>query len=265
MKKRETNQAMVVVLARGGSKGVPGKNWASVGGRPCVAWTLDAAVAARNEGVVGVVAVSTDDPRVAEIAHHMGAEVIHRPAKLASDTARVDDALRHAVEELERGRLVRADGSTPIVMMYANVPVRPAGLIAEAVGLLTRTGCDSVQSFQPVGKNHPWWTCKVAGDGSVGAWDDGEMFHGCFRRQDLPAAHIPDGAITVMTRRALFGEIGEIGGVRAGPHAFLGEDRRAVVNPEGSVVDIDTRLDLRVADAMLSEMRNEHRTERRSA
>jgi CMP-N-acetylneuraminic acid synthetase len=82
------------------------------------------------------------------------------------------------------------------------------------------------------------------------------MFHGCFRRQDLPAAHVPDGAITVMTKRALFGEIE---GVAAGPHAFLGRDRRGVINPEGSVVDIDTRLDLRVADAILNEQREGHR------
>ena len=112
------------------------------------------------------------------------------------------------------------------------------------------SGCDSVQSYQPVGKHHPWWTCTVASDGRVGAWDGGELFHGCFRRQDLPPAHIPDGAITVMTRRALFGRVG---GVAAGPHSFLGLRRRAVINPEGSVVDIDAPLDLRVADAVLRE------------
>ncbi len=252
----QNERAVAIILARGGSKGVPGKNWASVGGRPCVAWTIDAAMVARAAGCVGVVAVSTDDPRVAEIAHHMGAEIVHRPATLASDTARVDDALRHAVGDLVARKVVRASASTPIVMLYANVPVRPAGLIEEAVGLLTRDGCDSVQSFQPVGKHHPWWTCRVGANGAVGAWDGGEMFHGCFRRQDLPAAHMPDGAITVMTKRALFGEID---GVAAGPHAFLGRDRRGVINPEGSVIDIDTRLDLRVADAILNEQREGQR------
>lgn len=253
---KRNERAVAVVLARGGSKGVPGKNWASVGGRPCVAWTIDAAMDARNAGCVGMVVVSTDDPRVAEIGHDMGTEVIHRPADLASDSARVDDALRHAIQELERQGLVSLAATTPIVMLYANVPVRPAGLIEEAVAMLTREGSDSVQSFQPVGKHHPWWTCKVGSEGSVTAWDDGEMFHGCFRRQDLPAAHIPDGAITVVTRRSLFGEVS---GVRAGPHAFLGRDRRGVINPEGSVVDIDTRLDLRVADAMLNERRDGQR------
>ena len=250
--------AVVVVLARGGSKGVPGKNWASVGGRPCVAWTLDAALGA---ACAGTVAVSTDDARVSEIAHHMGAGLVYRPAELASDTARVDDALRHAVGELEARGQSPADDRTPIVMLYANVPVRPAGLIDEAVKVLAQSGCDSVQSYQPVGKHHPWWTCRVGGEGRVAAWDGGELFHGCFRRQDLPPAYIPDGAITVMTRRALFGRVA---GVSPGPHAFLGAARGAVINPEGSVVDIDTPLDLRVADAVLRD-RHEGSHERVSA
>jgi CMP-N,N'-diacetyllegionaminic acid synthase len=246
-----------VILARAGSKGVPGKNWASVGGVPCVAWTIDAALAARRAGVLSTVAVSTDDPRVAEIAHHMGAVVVQRPAGLAGDTARVDDALWHAVTDLESRGMIAKGPRVPIVMLYANVPVRPVGLIEEAVGLLRSSGCDSVQSFQPVGKHHPWWTCVVGEGGNVGAWDGGAMFHGCFRRQDLPPAHAPDGAVTVVTRASL---LGEVGGVEPGPHAFLGRDRRAVVNPEGSVVDIDTMLDLRVADAILREASMERRT-----
>lgn len=238
-------QAVVVILARGGSKGVPGKNWASVAGRPCIAWTLDHALQAATAGVV---AVSTDDPKVAEVAHHMGAHLVDRPGALASDTARVDDALRHAVTDLTARGLTDHDEDTPIVMLYGNVPVRPPGVIDQAVRLLVGSGADSVQTYQPVGKHHPWWTCRVEGDGRVAAWDGGPLFHGCFRRQDLPPAQIPDGAVTVVTRRALFGKVP---GATPGPHAFLGVDRRAVVNPEGSVVDIDAPLDLRVADAVL--------------
>lgn len=240
-------KASIIVLARSGSKGVPGKNWASVAGRPCIAWTLDAALAARSAAVV---AVSTDDPRIAEIAHNMGAVIVQRPAELATDTARVDDALRHAVGFLESRNLSPMFGTRPVVMLYANVPIRPRGLIDHAVELLATSGADSVQSYQPVGKHHPWWTCRVQPDGRVAPWEGDALFNNCFRRQDLPPAQIPDGAITVMTRRAL---LGEIRGATPGPHAFLGVDRRAVVNPEGSVVDIDSPLDLRVADAMLQD------------
>ncbi len=242
------DKAVAVVLARAGSKGVPGKNRAAVGGRPCALWTLDAARAAAS---VGTVALSTDDDELKALARTMGVRVIDRPAALAADTTTVDDAVRHAVEALECVGV--ACGR--IVLLYANVPVRPDGLIDEAVALLGSSGCDSVQSYCPVGKHHPWWTVRVdsAGSASPGAvrpWEGDTLYHNVFRRQDLPAAFVPDGGVCAVTRRALFREIP---GVAPGPHAFLGRDRRAVITAEGAVVDIDSKIDLLVADAILRE------------
>jgi CMP-N,N'-diacetyllegionaminic acid synthase len=240
------HNAIALVLARGGSKGVPGKNVANIAGKPCIAWTIAHAQAAKH---VARVVVSSDDPRAIAVARACGCEIVERPAELASDTARIDDAARHAIFAIEHARdatQVRVD--VPIVVLYANVPVRPDGLIDRCVQLLVESGCDSVQSYQPVGKHHPWWTARVGDDGCVSPWEGAVLNHGVFRRQDLPAAHVPDGAIIALTRRALFCEIA---GVQAGPHAFFGKDRRGVVNAEGSVVDIDTRYDLLVADAVL--------------
>ncbi len=237
--------AIAVILARGGSKGVPGKNLASVGGRPCVAWTIDAAKAAAS---VGAVILSTDDAKIAEIGHVMGTFVIHRPANLATDTARVDDATRHAVTEWEYESKTRAQASRAVAILYGNVPIRPAGLIDRACGLLVESGCDSVQSYAPVGKHHPWWTARVDGDGNVKPWEGTVLNHGVHRRQELPPAHVPDGGVLVVTRRALFLQVP---GVRPGPHAIFGHDVRGIVNGEGEVVDIDSRIDLLVADAML--------------
>ncbi len=266
-KDRETKQenkanAIAVVLARAGSKGVPGKNIAVVGGRPCIAWTIEAAQRSRG---VGPVVVSTDDLRAREIARAMGCVVVDRPPGLASDTATVDDAVRHAIEAIAPGGSGGAteDPARAVVMLYANVPVRPAGLIDRAVELLVKSGCDSVQSYAPVGKHHPWWTVKIARDldaggaGSAGVvrpWEGERLYHGVYRRQDLPPAFVPDGGVVAMTARALFGRIE---GVEPGPHAFLGRDRRAVMTGEGEVVDIDSRVDLAVADAVLRERRGE--------
>lgn len=233
--------ALAVILARAGSKGVPGKNTAMVGGRPCIAWTIDHAFAARS---VGRIAMSTDSAEAQRIGLEMGVDVVARPAALASDTATVDDAARHAV---------RTIGSEldPVVILYGNVPVRPAGLIDRAVGLLVETGADSVQSYAPVGKHHPWWTARVDGEtGLVLPWDGDVLNHGVYRRQDLPPAHLPDGGVLVVRRRALFLEVP---GVARGPHAFFGLDRRGVINGEGEVVDIDAPVDLLVADAILRE------------
>lgn len=234
--------AIAVILARAGSKGVAGKNAAMIAGRPCIAWTIDAA---REAHRVEHVVVSTDGPALAAIGREHGCEVVERPAELASDTARVDDAARHAVE-----RLFPADDGRAIVILYANVPLRPEGLIDRAVDLLHASGCDSVQSYARVGKHHPWWTARLDGEGRVGPWEGDVLNHGVFRRQDLPPAFIPDGGVIALTRAALFGRIP---GVAPGPHAFFGVDRRGIENPEGSVVDIDAPIDLIVADALLKQ------------
>lgn len=236
--------ALALILARAGSKGVPGKNRAPVAGRPCVAWTIDAALAARR---VARVAISTDDPEIDSIARRAGILTVERPPSLATDTARVDDAARDAVAQLERR--TPGDRVDAVAILYANVPIRPTGLIDRAIDLLVRERADSVQSYQTVGKHHPWWTARVdPHTGLVTPWEGHVLNHGVFRRQDLPPAHVPDGGVLVVTRKALFLEIPD---APPGPHAFFGAQRRGVINPEGSVVDIDSPLDLLVADAML--------------
>lgn len=239
-------RALGVILARAGSKGLPGKNLLEVAGRPCIAWTIEDALSALS---LTRVVVTTDSEDIARVAQGMGAAVVARPAALASDTAAVDEAVRHAVLEV---------GGTfdPIVILYGNVPVRPEGLIDEAVMLLVESGADSVQSYAPVGKHHPWWTARVeAGSGVVRPWEGEELNNGVHRRQDLPPAHVPDGGVLAVRRRALFCEIE---GVKPGPHAFFGMDRRGVLTQEGDVVDIDSAIDLLVADATLRWRVSEH-------
>lgn len=239
-------RTVAIVLARGGSKGVPGKNARLVGGRPCVAWSIDAAQRARAAKAVDLVALSTDSAELAAIARAMGAEVVDRPPQLAGDTARVDDAARHAVAELESRRRDIAPFDA-VVLLYGNVPVRPAGLIERAVALLDTSRCHSVQSYAPVGKHHPWWTARLDDAGHVRPWEGDVLNHGVHRRQDLPPAYVPDGGVLVVRRDCLMNA-----GPGDGPHAFFGDDRRGVITGEGDVVDIDTELDLLVADAILS-------------
>ncbi|MDX2145897.1 MAG: acylneuraminate cytidylyltransferase family protein [Planctomycetota bacterium] len=230
--------AVALVLARAGSKGVPGKNTADIAGKPCVAWTIEAAL----RSSVARVVVSTDDARVGEVARGLGVEVVERPAALASDAARIDDAARHAAG-------VAFPQTHHVVILYANVPVRPARLIDDALDLLRLGGCDSVQSFTPVGKHHPWWTVRVDEcTGELRPWEGERLFHDVFRRQDLPAAYVPDGGVMALTRDSLFLRRTD---EPSHPHAFLGRVRRAVVTPPGSVIDIDSGLDLEVARAAL--------------
>ncbi len=238
-------KTLAIVLARAGSKGLPGKNIRPIGGKPCVAWTIETAL---NSSRIARVVVTTDCPHVRAIAASFGAFAVGRPSSLASDTATVDDAARHALVATETHNACDFDA---IALLYGNVPVRPADLINNAVALLDRTNCDSVQSYTGVGKHHPWWTCRVdETTGDVTPWEGDRLNHGVYRRQDLPAAHIPDGGVLIVTRAALMLELSD---VHSGPHAFLGNNQRGILTAEGSVIDIDTELDALVADAILSQ------------
>lgn len=226
--------AIAIILARAGSRGLPGKNARIVAGRPMVAWSIDDARAAAS---VQRVLVTTDCPTVAEAARDAGVEVIERPAALATDTAPVCAALRHAVG---------AAGDAPpiVVALYANVPVRPAGLVERAVRAL-RGGGDSVQSYGAVGKHHPWWMVRLDAAGRVEPLRPDAPD----RRQLLPPVFLPDGGV-IAVRRDVLGAAPE-----DPPHAFLGADRRGIATAPGSVVDVDEALDLAVAEAALAARR----------
>ncbi len=223
---------LAVVIGRAGSKGLPGKNAMVLAGRPMVVHTLEAALDART---VGRVVVSTDDESVARAARAMEVGVVRRPVALATDDAAVDAAVRHAVESIQAAQRI-------VVILYANVPVRPRGLIDRAVGMLRETGADSVQSYAAVGKHHPDWMVTLDEKGRVRPRSESTVH----RRQDLPKMLIPDGGVIAVTRRSL------LAGSTANPHAFLGADRRGIELPRGSVVDIDGPLDLVVAEALLT-------------
>jgi len=230
--------ALAVVIGRAGSKGLPRKNALPVAGVPMIARTIRFARASRS---IGRVVVSTDGDEIAAIARDEGAEVVLRPAALASDTATVDSAVRHAVESLAAGEGI-------VVILYGNVPVRPADLADRAVARLVETGADSVQSYYRVGKTHPYWMSRLDGTGRVAQFVENRIY----RRQELPPLFMPDGGVIAVRRESLFD-------VREGePHAFFGRDRRGIETAEGEVVDVDTAVDLAVAEAILAAQTEVH-------
>lgn len=232
---------LTVILARAGSKGLVGKNTLTVAGRPMLAWTLEHALGSRRSGRV---VLSTDGDKLAEVARSMGVEVVIRSAETATDSATIDSAARHAVLAVEAMADAPFDA---VVILYGNIPIRPADLTDRAVAKLAETGCDSVQSVYPVEKLHPYWMKRLGGEEG----DELLMYepNDVYRRQDLPPVYMLNGGVIAVTRKSLFNVD------PAHPHAFLGRDRRAVVNEPDDVIDVDSRLDLRVAEAVLLERR----------
>ena len=232
------NEPLVVILARAGSKGLVHKNALSVAGRPMLEWTIDHAKQATR---VQRVAVSTDGQALAEIAHRAEVPVIERPTALAGDTATVDAAARHAVQQMESHDCCKYRA---VVILYGNVPVRPDDLTDRALEKLDETGASSVQSVCDVGKHHPYWMKRLTGNerDNLEPYEPNQIY----RRQDLPPVYMLDGGIIAVTRPSLFHR------VPGQPHAFLGEDQRAVVTNPGDVVDVDSEIDRKFAEAVLT-------------
>jgi CMP-N-acetylneuraminic acid synthetase len=227
-----------VVLARAGSKGLSNKHLLTLQTRPVISYTLDHARASRR---LTRVAVSSDCPLVRRFGSVNGFDAIVRPPEIATDDASVQDVLLHAVDSMRESHGFHADA---VVVLYGNVPIRPEGAIDRAIEMLQTTGCDSVRSFTPVGKWHPAWMSKLDGD-RVDALIPGSIH----RRQDLEPLFLHDGAVVAVSRGSL--ERGRAN--RSDPHAFFGVDRRGFEVPIGGTVEVDSRRDLFIADAILRE------------
>lgn len=234
---------LAVILARAGSKGLPNKNVLPLAGRPMIAYTIEHA---RLSQRVDAVCVTTDSRKVADIARAAGVFVMDRPPELATDTATIDAAARHAVETYEQYR----QHVTHIAILYANVPIRAAGIIDRTVGHLIDSGADSVRTLASVTKQHPDWLHRL---------DDDRMIqfrkNSIYRRQDLDPLYYHDGAVIALTRDALFTTSPD------DHHAFLGADRRGIVQDAGATVDIDSIGDYGSAEALLRAQQQRQFTE----
>jgi YrbI family 3-deoxy-D-manno-octulosonate 8-phosphate phosphatase len=176
-------RVVAVIPARGGSKGVPGKNVAPVGGVPLVARAVAAATAA---GIPDV-RVSTDDAAIAAAARRAGAGVIDRPADLAGDTATSESALLHALDVL------RAEGAEPEVLVFlqATSPFIESAPLARAVDRVLRGEADSVLSaFETYA-----FLWRRGDDGAVGVNHDASFRP---RRQDREPHYQETGAFYVL-------------------------------------------------------------------
>jgi len=223
---------IAVIIGRAGSKGLPGKNARLLLGRPMVWYTIRDAKKAK---LVDRIIVSTDCEEIKRIAREENLAVIDRPPELAGDTATVDAAVRHAIET--------DGGDEPIiVILYANVPVRPDDLIDRAVRMLVdNKGADSVQSYCDVGKHHPYWMVRLDDEHRIAPHHPNTVY----RRQDLPELFLPDGGVIAVCRESLFTV------VEGEPHAFLGKHRRGIRTEAGDVVDVDSQIDLDLAEVSL--------------
>lgn len=224
-------QVLALVPARGGSKGLPGKNLADLGGKPLIAWSIEAAL---GSSYVDQVVVSTDCKEIARVAGNFGAEVpFLRPAELATDQANSFDALLHALTwYAQRGRTFDL-----VVWLQPTSPLRTPLDIDRAIDLYAARKAQAVVSVCET-DHHPWWANTLPDDANMANFMRPEVLN--TNRQDLPAHYRLNGAIYLASPDYL-----------ASQGSFYGEQTFAYVMPKDRSVDIDDAMDLRLARALL--------------
>ncbi|WP_019888943.1 N-acylneuraminate cytidylyltransferase [Streptomyces purpureus] len=217
---------LAVIPARGGSKGVPAKNLAPVGGIPLVARAVRACRAAR---LVTDVVVTTDDPAVAAAARAAGAEAVHRPARLATDTSTSESAVLHAMDAFEALHERPAD---VVLLVQCTSPFLTREDVDGVAAEVAEHGADTAVTVAPF---HGFvWRRPEGGAHGV----NHDKAHRP-RRQDRPQDFLETGAAYAMDAK----------GFRSHEHRFFGRTALVATDP-ARVLEIDDPHDLERARAL---------------
>ncbi|MGB0679689.1 MAG: cytidylyltransferase domain-containing protein [Polyangiales bacterium] len=221
---------IAIIPARGGSKGLPGKNLRHLGGKPLVVWSIEAAQASH---LVTTTLLSSDDAATLEVAARHGVTPLKRPAALATAEASSEAVMMHALDACPP-----ADADALVLLLQPTSPLRDAQDIDRALTLLLETQADAVISVcEPA--HSPYKCFYVRDDGCLaGVVDDDTPF---LPRQKLPRALRPNGAIYACSVTH-FQCTGRLFGARTIPYLM----------PACRSIDIDVEADLRQAEAWLA-------------
>lgn len=221
---------IAIIPARGGSKRFPGKNTHILNGMPLICHSIEYSL--KNPKISGTY-VSTDADDIKQISKVGGAEIIDRPAEFAGDFATTASAMKHAVQYLmDKG--VEFDF---VVLLQATNPLRPKGLLKEAIDIIEKGENDSLFTVNKSEKK----LGKII-DGKFVPWN----YKFGQRSQDLDPLYYENGLLYITKKELLLQDIIE------GPTAYP----LVVEHPFGEV-DIDTIEDFHYAEYMLNQYRDE--------
>ena len=229
--------AIAIIPARGGSKRLPGKNIKALGGKPLIAWTIEAAL---HSGCFDRVIVSTDDQAIADVAVAFGAEVpFLRPVELSGDMATSDAVIEHAVNWLEQHEALTID---TVALLQPTSPFRHAEHIKSAVSLMQEKQAEGVVSV--TASDIRLELCNtLPADHSLAGFIDISANAAAKRTQDMRQIYELNGAIYLFKRHI----VGQLAQLYAPTSKAL-----AYVMPLEDSVDIDTARDFAWAEFCLS-------------
>ncbi|MES2779032.1 MAG: acylneuraminate cytidylyltransferase family protein [Bacteroidota bacterium] len=225
---------LAIIPARGGSKGIPGKNTKLLGDKPLIAYSIEAALASKH---IHSTIVSTDDETIAAIAKQFGADVpFVRPSELATDSARSVDVVLHAID------FVAAQGKhfDAICLLQPTTPFRAQGFIDTCIRSFIKQQVDSLVSVQAVPHEYnPHWIFEPDTNGHLHIATGEESI--IPRRQELPKAYIRDGSVYITKVDVLTNQ-----------HSLYGKTIGYIESDAAYHVNIDTPEDWALAETFIA-------------
>lgn len=225
------------IFARGGSKGLPGKNIKPLGNKPLLQYSIE--TAKKCPSIAGVY-VSTDDDAIAKVAEKNGATVIRRPAELAGDTSPEWLAWRHAIEWVEEAE-GHFDG---FVSLPATSPLRSVEDVENAIAKRAQVEADMCISVTPASRSPYFNMVKFDDAGYVSLVN--ESSGQVIRRQDAPVVYDITTVVYATTPQFVLNNYG----------LFSGKVTSIIV-PKERAVDIDDIFDFHMAEILLKEAHHE--------
>ncbi|SEA54894.1 acylneuraminate cytidylyltransferase family protein [Psychroflexus halocasei] len=226
---------LAIIPARGGSKGVPGKNIKELGGKPLLAYTVDSVKESR---LIDKFILSSEDEEIIKIARDLGVEVpFVRPESLAQDQSGSIGVVQHAVDYFEK----KGEFFDAVILLQVTSPFREKVFIDQAIKKFIKSDADALVSVLPVPHEYnPHWVFEENEKGDLKiATGESEIIK---RRQDLPNAYFRDGSI-YLTKTEF---------IKKG--SFFGEKLSFIESNPETYVNIDTLTDWEKAEKMLSDM-----------
>ena len=234
-----TLKRLCTICARGGSRGLPGKNIRVVAGLPLIAHSV---VRALETGLFDALAVSSDDPAILEAAAQAGASIlVQRPNEMATDRAPKIPAIRHCVTDVEAQMGLVFD---QIVDLDATSPLRTTGDIIAVIDMLAKVDTSNVITGSPARRSPYFNLVEVTAEGRPALSKTLDI--NVVRRQDAPQCFDMNASIYAWHRAELF----KMDSV-FGPHTRLFE------MPEERSVDVDSPLDFEIVAMLMAAQQKE--------
>jgi len=232
-------RTVAIVMARGGSKGIPKKNLAMLCGKPLIQHAIESGL---NCPDIQRVIVSTDSQEIADVARKCGAEVpFLRPSEIAQSDTPDRPVMVHLINWLKENENYELEY---LVNLRCTTPLRQPFHISDSVKAVTSCECDSLRTVDKIqGKHHPYWMFKIDENGFSAPFIDGIRTAKYHQRQLLPPAYSINALVDIIKVKTVLGA-----------DTLYGTKMKILETDPIYSIDIDTEKDLVVCTAVMEKL-----------